>query len=430
MQRNSATFSITDTTKFKQQILIWANQFSICCCLDNHHYEHTISSYEYLVGAGAVETFSAEKQSFNLLDNYLNPNRDWLFGHLSYNLTYELNVINSSKQDQINFPPFYFFRPAIVVALNNGTVEISSLTTKPENVLKEILQTQINAEQNNYNNGFTIHPRLTKEAYIATIHLVQQHILRGDCYELNFCQEFFAEQALINPLQVYQKLIAASPNPFAAYYKTDNRFLLCASPERYLRKDGSSIISQPIKGTVKRDLINHEADELLRSDLYMSSKDRAENVMVVDLVRNDMSKICKEGTVSVEELFGIYSFPQVHQMISTIYGELNSDISFTDIIKASFPMGSMTGAPKKKVIELIEKYEPVNRGIFSGTLGYITPQQNFDFNVVIRSILYNEEKQYLSYFTGSGITFYSDAEKEYEECLLKGSAIESVLKNR
>ena len=149
--------------------------------------------------------------------------------------------------------------------------------------------------------------------------------------------------------------------------------------------------------------------------------------MIVDLVRNDLSKICREGTVRVEELYGVYSFPQVHQMISTISGEIRANISFSETIRSTFPMGSMTGAPKKRVLELIEQYEKTKRGIFSGALGYIDPGGDFDFNVVIRSILYNASNRYLSFQAGSGITFYSDADQEWEECLLKAKAIMQVL---
>ena len=168
-------------------------------------------------------------------------------------------------------------------------------------------------------------------------------------------------------------------------------------------------------------------DKKSKDDLYASEKDRSENVMVVDLVRNDLARVCKEGTVKVDELFGIYSFPQVHQMISTVSGELKVEISFSEIIKSTFPMGSMTGAPKRKVMELIDKYERSGRGIFSGAVGYITPDGDFDFNVVIRSIMYNASEKYLSFMAGSGITFYSDAEKEYEECLLKAEAMRGAI---
>ena len=194
----------------------------------------------------------------------------------------------------------------------------------------------------------------------------------------------------------------------------------------FIARRGKKIISQPIKGTIKRDIEALE-DETNRQQLYRSTKDRSENVMVVDLVRNDLSKICEDGSVEVEELFGIYTFPQLHQMISTVKGELKGKVDFADIVKATFPMGSMTGAPKRSVMQLIEKYEQTKRGIFSGAVGYIDPQGDFDFNVVIRSIMYNATFEHLSYQVGSGITFYSNAEEEFEECMLKAKAIEKVL---
>jgi para-aminobenzoate synthetase component 1 len=226
---------------------------------------------------------------------------------------------------------------------------------------------------------------------------------------------------------LYQRLSALSPVPFSCFYKLEDKYLLCASPERYVRKQGNTLIAQPIKGTRKRNLLSPSADAQLKADLLSDLKERAENVMIVDLVRNDLSKICTEGSVKVEELFGIYSFPQVHQMISTISGELPATMDFSDVLDASFPMGSMTGAPKKRVMQLINQYEQSKRGIFSGTVGYITPVKNFDFNVVIRSLMYNQTDNYLSYQVGSAITAKSNPEKEYEECLLKANAIRQVL---
>jgi para-aminobenzoate synthetase component 1 len=228
-------------------------------------------------------------------------------------------------------------------------------------------------------------------------------------------------------LRVYLQLSYISPSPYAALYKWKDKFCISASPERYLKKTGSSVLSQPIKGTAIRDLNNQQQDEKNKYYLINSEKEKSENVMVVDLVRNDLSKICKEGTVKVAELFGLYSFPQVHQMISSITGELQDELDWVDAIKATFPMGSMTGAPKKKVMELIEQYEQTKRGLYSGAIGYVHPNGNFDFNVVIRSILYNAVDQYLSFQTGSAITFYSNPQQEYEECLLKAKAIRQVL---
>ncbi len=232
--------------------------------------------------------------------------------------------------------------------------------------------------------------------------------------------------ACIHPLQIFDRLVQLSPSPFSVLYKYNNKYCLCASPERYLKKSGNIVVSQPIKGTSKR-LNDEDADRMSKEHLFNSAKERSENVMIVDLVRNDLSKISKEGTVLVDELFGIYSFPQVHQMISTIKGELKDELDWTDAIKATFPMGSMTGAPKKRVLELIDQYEPSSRGLFSGSIGYVDPTGNFDFNVVIRSIFYDADNQKLSFSAGGGITSNSIPEEEYAESLLKAEALFSVL---
>ena len=270
-------------------------------------------------------------------------------------------------------------------------------------------------------------PRFTRDEYLATVSALRQHILRGDCYEINFCQEFFAQPATIDPLATWRSLGEASPNPFSAFYRLDNSYLLCASPERYLKKTGDALFSQPIKGTSARDRLDPVTDRAHHEELYNSPKDRSENVMVVDLVRNDLSRICVPGSVAVTELFGVYPFPQVHQMISTVTGQMQPGLHWTEAIRSTFPMGSMTGAPKNRVVELIALYERSRRGIFSGAVGYVTPDGDFDFNVVIRSLMYNSENKYLSYQVGSGITFYSDPAAEYEECLVKAEGIRRAL---
>ena len=327
---------------------------------------------------------------------------------------------------QIGFADVYFFEPEVIIRLSGNEIIIEA--ANPEKVFEEVSAEVIDSlKLRDTHNPINIQNHLSQKEYMAVINQLKQHILRGDCYEINFCQEFFAVNADIDPLDIYKKLSIVSPNPFSALYRTNDQWLLCASPERFLKKQGNKILSQPIKGTSKRVINNKEQDDKSKDDLGNSSKDRSENVMIVDLVRNDLGKICEEGTVEAEELYGIYSFPQVHQMISTISGELKENISFTEIMKATFPMGSMTGAPKVRVMELIEKYEHSRRGIFSGALGYISPDGDFDFNVVIRSIMYNAESKYLCFQAGSGITFYSEAEKEWEECLLKAEAMKKVL---
>ncbi|MCU7547955.1 anthranilate synthase component I family protein [Chitinophagaceae bacterium LB-8] len=404
-------------------MLNWANQFNIFCYLDNLHYNFQPHYYECLLAVGVRALISSDTSDVSELDHFLAMQNDWSCGHIAYNLKSSLHGLSNNKPDSLHFPDFFFFVPEVILTINGNELCIEA--TSPEEVYLQIMQQEEHAIQPHAN--LNIQQRITRAEYLQTIRKLQQHILRGDCYEINFCQEFYAEKAIIEPLSIYQKLIAVSPTPFSALYRLNDKYLICASPERYIAKEGTKILSQPMKGTAKRNLDDEAEDRRLKEELLASSKERAENVMVVDLVRNDLSKICKGATVKVDELYGIYTFPQVHQMVSTVSGELDGNVPFSAILPATFPMGSMTGAPKYRVMQLIDQYEPSNRGIFSGSVGYIDPNGNFDFNVVIRSIMYNASNQYLSYQVGSGITFYSDAEKEWEECMLKAEAIKRVL---
>lgn len=408
-------------------MLHWINRFNICSFLDNHQYPSSHQTIECLAAAGAHKIFSATETIFPQFSSFLANQHDWLFGHFNYDLKNEIEPLFSNHPDHIGFPDIFFFQPEIVLELDQDRLCIASLTLDPALIFEEIKGLRIPIP--NELTTVQLIPRIEKADYLQIIKQLQEHIRRGDCYEINFCQEFYAEKVCIDPLLVYTALTALSPNPFSCFYKQNHRYLLCASPERYLQKKNNRILSQPIKGTYPRNLTDTETDHALKTYLSNSEKDKSENVMVVDLVRNDLSRICREGSVKVDELFGIYTFPQVHQMISTISGELKEGIDLTRIIQASFPMGSMTGAPKRSVMELIEKFEKTKRGIYSGAVGYIRPDGDFDFNVVIRSILYNEQNQYLCCLVGGGITFYSDPEQEYAECLLKAAAIKKVLEN-
>jgi len=254
------------------------------------------------------------------------------------------------------------------------------------------------------------------------------HIHRGDIYEANFCQEFYSENSTINPVEVYQHLNEISKPPFATFLKLKDKYLLSASPERYLKKDGNNMISQPIKGTEKRAK-SKEEDANLISELEKNPKERAENIMIVDLVRNDLSRSAIKGSVKVEELCKVYTFEQVHQLVSTVSCKVKNNVHPVDIIKDTFPMGSMTGAPKISAMKIMEKLEETKRGLYSGAVGYFTPEGDFDFNVIIRSILYNSTEKYVSYSVGGAITAQSIPEKEYEECLLKAKAMKQVLLN-
>jgi para-aminobenzoate synthetase component 1 len=403
-------------------MLNWLRPFSIFCYLDNQQYQIAPHQTDCLVAVGVQASVSGNE--IQKADDFFKQG-NWVFGHLSYELKNSIHGFASNKKDKIGFPDFYFFCPEVVLEIKDSVLTVYAID--PNEVFHAIQAQTVQGNERALALPITPGPALEREAYIEKIKALQEHILRGDCYEINFCNEFYSNNAMLDPFTCFDKLMDISPNPFSAFYRLEDRYLLCASPERFLAKNGKRIFSQPIKGTIRRDLASKEKDQALINELLQSKKEQAENVMVVDLVRNDLTKICKEASVKVDELFGIYSFPQLHQMISTISGELLDDISFSEIITATFPMGSMTGAPKHRVMQLIDGYEPGARGIFSGAVGYFHPSSDFDFNVVIRSIMYNSTDQFLSYQVGSGITFYSDPEKEWEECLLKAEAIKKVL---
>jgi para-aminobenzoate synthetase component 1 len=378
------------------------------------------------LAAGRRNVFSGS--SISVLEDvacFLTEENDWLFGNIGYDFK---NCIEpklcSRKERRYGWEDVFFFCPETVVIIEKdcSSVRIECLDESPEVIFKSIFETAILNEEVV---KVDFKKRVEKEDYLKTVERIRQHIVDGDCYEMNYCCEGFAEDVWVNPRVVFEKLNEVSPSPFAAFYKNGCDYLMCASPERYLMKEGNIIRSMPIKGTAKRGG-NEEEDMARKRGLVDSEKDRAENVMIVDLVRSDLARSCRVGTVVVEELFGVYSFPQVHHLISTIKGELEDGRKVTDAICNSFPMGSMTGAPKVKVMELTEHYEPTRRGLFSGSVGYFSPNGDFDFNVVIRSLFYNEVSRYLSYETGGAITFDSVAEAEYEEMKLKAWALERV----
>ncbi|MEL7002361.1 MAG: anthranilate synthase component I family protein [Bacteroidota bacterium] len=349
----------------------------------------------------------------------------WLFGHISYDVKNQVEELSSENPDSINFPDIAFFEPQFLLHFKNETVEFIIGDNHKElidNINNIELASELKIE------GDEVFGIVSKEEYIRTVNFLKQHIVDGDIYEINYCIEFLAKNIQFSPANFHIELSNSSPAPFSSFYKLGKKHLLGASPERYLNKRGNKVISQPIKGTARRGLNSNE-DDLIKKNLRASEKELAENMMIVDLVRNDLARSCAFGSVKVEEMFGVYTFRHLHQMISTVSGELRPEIDAVDVIKNSFPMGSMTGAPKIKVMELIERYENFKRGVYSGTVGYFTPEGDFDFNVVIRSLLYDQLNQVAAFHVGSAITYDADPEQEYNECLLKASAIKTLLKN-
>ncbi|RUT68566.1 anthranilate synthase component I family protein [Flavobacterium cupreum] len=419
---------IADPEQFKQQLLIWSQQFREIVFLDSNSYPQEYSSFDCLL---AVDAFTSLKtdyhNAFDDLKQYQSNTKDWLFGYLAYDLKNNVEHLKSANFDGLNFPDLFFFQPKKIFVLKGDQLEMQYLFVCDDEVeedFEEINESSVDAFETLHK--ILIQQRISKEFYIEKITKMLEHIHVGDMYEANFCMEFFAEDAIINPLEKFRKLNAISQAPFSVFFKNNTQFLLSASPERYIKKSGDTLISQPIKGTSRR-FSDPAADEKSKQDLENDAKERAENIMITDLVRNDLSHTAQKGSVEVKELCKIYSFLQVHQMISTVTSKLDPQYAPVDVLKTTFPMGSMTGAPKISVMKIIENLEETKRGLYSGAVGYFTPDGNFDFNVVIRSILYNQENQYVSFSVGSAITSQSVPEKEYEECLLKAKAMHEVL---
>lgn len=422
--RSFTRYALPVDDTIKQQMLNWGNQFNICCFMDNHGYQAGAHSYECLLAAGSWRWVKLRAGSgLDLLQAFAARAGDWLFGHLGFGLQQDCVGVSNRFDDAVGFPDGYFFVPEHLLLLTAGELSISSYSLPPDQVLRQVMASRgAGPRQTEAPTFAATYPR---DEYIRLVKALQAHIQRGDCYEINFCQAFTAQGVQMDPVQVYRDLCRLSPTPFSVYYKLDDSYCLCASPERYFRLANRRVWSEPIKGTAARDP-DPAIDQALATRLRNDPKEQAENVMIVDLVRNDLSRVCQPGSVQVEELFGVYPFPRVHQMISTVTGLLKAGLGWTDVVAASFPMGSMTGAPKKRVLELIGQYERRGRGLFSGSIGYVDPGGHADFNVVIRSLQYHRATGYLEYLVGSGITGYADAAHEYEECLLKAAAIRSV----
>jgi para-aminobenzoate synthetase component 1 len=393
--------------------------------LDSNNHIDTYSRYQWLAGIGARDILNPKQESFKALQDYTSQHNDWLFGHLGYDLKNEVENLNTTNPNKLGFAPMLFFVPDTVVICTKNKLLVESHTYTNEEQWLQTLPRVVASTQNTA--PIYLEANTSCEKYLQQAEALKKHLQYGNIYEINYCIEFSTSSTDFNAIPVFEKLNQSARAPFAAFYKNEEQYLLCASPERYLQKLGDVLTSQPIKGTIRRAATLQE-DDLLKKELLASEKERSENVMITDLVRNDLSRTAAKASVKVTELFGIYTFNTVHQMITTIQSQLAEKYHFTEALKTTFPMGSMTGAPKPKAMQLIEEHENFARNLYAGAVGYITPGGDFDFNVVIRSLFYNANTQYLSARVGSAITIHCDVEQEYEECLLKAENLFSCLR--
>jgi para-aminobenzoate synthetase component 1 len=367
-----------------------------------------------------AENTIAEMQTF------LDANKGrYVFTCFSYDLKNKFEQLASENTDSIAFPLAILWSPEFVVDYNRG-----------DGIFVQGEDEVVSRQEANYfyskikgNQPFKLaekvafNPRITKSEYVDSVQQIQAEIQYGNCYELNFCQEYYAMDVVsLDSSSLFRAMHNVMQAPFSVYFSLEDWSVMCFSPERYIQKTGSKLISQPIKGTIKRGE-NAEADLQLQETLLSDKKEISENVMITDLVRNDFSRIAEKGSVVVDKLCELQTFTTIHHLVSTISCEVSDGIPFTEILRATFPMGSMTGAPKIRVMELIEKHESFKRGLYAGSIGLIYPSGDFDLNVVIRSLLYNHQKEVLSCSVGSAITMKSDPLKEYEECLVKVNRI-------
>ena len=428
--REHRVFHIPENFRVKEALLAWSRNYNTVIWLDSNGHKDRYGSFDALLALEQTDKSDKYINSIDDLDDFVVKGEDWLFGYISYDFKNDLEDLSSQNFDGLQFPKIQFFSPSKLVILKDGKLHFYYSTTRADAIDSDYQDIKKEADTSHSERKNSTPPkiqmRVHKDAYFEKVSCLLGHIHRGDIYEANFCQEFYAKETILDPWETYYRLNDISKPPFASFMRIGEQYLMCASPERYLKKIGQKVISQPIKGTARRGQ-NPEEDELLKTALAQDEKERAENIMITDLVRNDLSRSALKGSVYVEELCKVHSYTQVHQMISTVVSQIPKEKNAVELIKETFPMGSMTGAPKISAMKIIESLEETKRGLYSGAVGYFAPNGDFDFNVVIRSILYDASKKYVSFSVGSAITSKSNPEKEYQECLLKAKAMRSVL---
>ncbi|MCC6721648.1 MAG: anthranilate synthase component I family protein [Bacteroidia bacterium] len=416
-----------DYLAFSQKLKQYVSLFNPSVILDSCllHPQFFKGNYKIIASFGGDKILEPANNSIELLDKIYSE-KCWYFGILGYNLKNEIEKLKSENDKCFGWSDIMFFKPETVITVDfeNNLIIYGA---NAEYHFDKINSTQIN-DKFDISNRKLIHPEINKSEYISKVNSIKNEIIKGNVYELNLCERFlYQDIELKSPISFYENLVKNSPTPFSAYFAIHNKYVMSASPERFLYKIKNKLISQPIKGTIARDE-NLEVDIENKNSLKNSVKEMAENVMIVDLVRNDLSKVSVAGSVKVEELFGIYSYSQVHQMVSTISSQLKAKVDLKEIISSTFPMGSMTGTPKIAAMQLIEISENFDREWYSGALGYITPWEDFDFNVLIRTAFYDSYLKKIAYYSGGAITIDSDAKEELKEILVKTEAIKKLIK--
>lgn len=352
-------------------------------------------------------------------------------GYWGYDLARRLVVLPNIARDAEQLPEMAMgiYDWAVVVDHQLKTAQLVSrqLSLQTSQILPEILsrlQKKAVMPENTFQVHGLISSNFTRAAYEAAFRQIQDYLHAGDCYQVNLAQRYSASTTG-DAFPAYLELRRLSPAPYSAFLNLPHAQILCASPERFLSVAEGKAETKPIKGTRPR-MGNTALDAGAVSELQNSSKDRAENLMIVDLLRNDLGKSCKPGSIQVKKLFNVESFAQVHHLISTITGQLESGEDAPSLLRNCFPGGSITGAPKLRAMQVIEQLEPHRRGIYCGAIGYVGHDGNMDSNIAIRTLVYSRGE--VRFWAGGGIVADSVASAEFQETLVKAAGVLELLK--
>jgi para-aminobenzoate synthetase component 1 len=357
-------------------------------------------------------------------------------GYLSYELGRQIEVLPATARDELGLPDCYlcFYNFAVVLSRRDGRMFLCHFQPagNPSALsMNEVMAEICDARPGGYTHPVTrrwsggssdcgLQPDLTRDAYIQAVRRIKEYIVAGDVYQVDMTQRFRVGLNGAHPWDLYKHLMEINPAPFAAYLNLDDHVVVSSSPERFLRLVDGCVETRPIKGTVKRGA-SAEEDASNREWLLGSAKNRAELAMIVDLLRNDLGRVCTPGTVRVRAFPELESYASVHHLVATITGQLAQGKTTVDLIRATFPGGSITGAPKIRAMEIIDELEPVTRGVYTGSIGYIGFNGSADLNIAIRTIIVQHGQAYIH--AGGGIVADSDEAEEYEESLLKAAKL-------
>ncbi len=404
-------------------LLHWGNLQDYCAFFITSE-----TNFKAAIGAKRKIEIRTTKGAFYQLEAFQQKSTSPIAGYLGYDLKNDLENLQSKNTDDLEMPESVFFEPTVWLYFAQGKLKIESENQADINEIRDWLEIPFPTKAYQ-NETIFLEPKTLQSEYIAQAKSINAHLKRGDIYEANYCMSFSGRAENFDPVNQFLKLLELTKAPFSVFSKLGEAYILSASPERYLKNTDGELISQPIKGTIKRSRDASE-DQQLIEQLKNDPKEQSENVMIVDLVRNDLSRVAKRNSVHVKELFGVGTFKTVHHLVSTVAAQLNTKkYNHWDAIKATFPMGSMTGAPKISAMKIIDSHENFKRGVYSGAFGWIDPSGDFDFNVLIRTIIYNHRTERLGFSVGSAITINAIPEKEYEECMLKADALITALKS-